>query len=128
HTGEGYSQVLALKVSPDGGRTWDPEAVIVAIPGEVRPAAPVVIRVADRYLLAYQLGGMPGDPVHFRVSADGVAWGDVASPGFLIQDSAGSSLSGTPFLSWSPIGGTYGTLIASGASMAVGGNAVGGGV
>lgn len=79
HGAEGFGQVLSQKVSQDGGRSWDPEAITVALTDELRPAAPTVVRASDRFLMAYQIGGMPGDPVHYRVSSDGIDWGDPAS-------------------------------------------------
>lgn len=39
----GYNQLLAHKVSPDGGRTWGEEKIDVAFPGgRLRPGMPVV--------------------------------------------------------------------------------------
>lgn len=129
HQADGYGQVLALKVSSDGGRTWDPESYSVALPGDLRPASPMMLRLpGNRFVQAFQVIGMPGDPVHLKTSPDGIDWGDAASLGTPIQDANGNFLSGTPFISWSPYGSEWGTLIASGSAMVVDGVAVGGGV
>ncbi len=126
---EGYGRVIAQRVSSDGGRSWDPESFSVAVPGELMPASPVVIGMpGGRYLQAFQMMGLPGDPVHLKFSADGIDWGDPAASGTPIQDAAGNFLSGTPFISWSPYGSEWGTVIASGSAMVVNGEMVGGGV
>lgn len=129
HRAEGYGQVIAQRVSSDGGRSWDPESFNVAPADDVLPASPVVIGMpGGRYLQAYQMVGLRGDPVHLKFSADGVDWGDPAVPGSPIQDAAGNFLSGTPFLTWSRYGSEWGTVVASGSSMVVDGAVIGGGV
>jgi len=48
HKAEGYNQLLAHKVSDDGGRSWGAEHVDVAIPGGVeRPGMAVLARLPD---------------------------------------------------------------------------------
>lgn len=129
HKSDGYTQVIAFRVSSDGGETWEPEAFSVALSGDLMPASPVALRMpGNRFALAFQVAGLPGDPVHLKLSPDGIDWGDPSELGTPIQDAAGNYLTGTPFISWSPYGSEWGTLIASGTSMVVNGTPIGGGV
>lgn len=130
HKDAGYNQLLAQKISPDGGRSWEDETYNVAIPdGVMRPGMPIIITLPNgRYFYVYEMVGMPGNPIHFKTSDDGLNWGDPADYGMMIQDRDGNFLWGTPFVSWSPYGGPNGTLIATGLAIQVQGDRVGNGV
>ncbi len=117
-----YNQYLAHKVSTDGGRTWGEEEFDVAIPDQLtRPGMSIVTRMGDgRYILSYELVSKEGypleprsNPVHFKISQDGVDFGDPADYGTLIQDRRRQFLTGTPYIVWSPWPAPRGTLIAS---------------
>jgi hypothetical protein len=123
---DGYSQLLDHEVSPDGGRTWGPVVYDVAIPdGLTRPGMAIVIRDGQgRYYMSYEEVSMPGYPleprtnsVHFRTSRDGDDWGDPKSFGTLIEDRWRQFPNGTPYIAWSPWGGTNGTLLVTGRSV-----------
>lgn len=122
----GYNQLLDHRVSEDGGRTWGDVVFDVAIPdGLTRPGMAVVTRTGNgRFFMVYEMVSMPGypleprsNPVHFKVSDDGVDWGDFKEFGTLIQDRWRQYINGTPYIVWSPWGGPNGTLIASGRSI-----------
>ena len=73
----GYSQIVAQKVSPDGGATWGAEmrAVAQAGGGKLRPGMPGLTRMANgQFLLVYEVVGRGRGEVHFKVSRDGVRW------------------------------------------------------
>ena len=55
--GSGYNQLLAHKVSPDGGRTWGEEKIDVAFPGgRLRPGMPVVAALPrGRFIMVYEM-------------------------------------------------------------------------
>jgi hypothetical protein len=122
----GYSQLLDHEVSPDGGRTWGPLVYDAAVPdGLTRPGMAIVTRDGHgKYYMSYEEVSMPGFPleprtnsVHFRTSDDGDHWGDPKSFGTLIQDRWRQFPNGTPFIVWSPWGGTDGTLLVTGRSV-----------
>jgi len=119
---DGYNQLLAHRVSTDGGKTWGPEVFDVAIPdGLVRAGMSVVTENnTGKFFMIYELVGLPGyqleprsNPVHVRVSTDGDHFGDPKDRGTLIQDRWRQFLWATPYLVWSPWPAPNGTLIAS---------------
>nr|MDQ2687811.1 glycoside hydrolase [Armatimonadota bacterium] len=72
-----YSQTCALKVSPDGGKTWGPEIPLAVQPGggNLRPGMPVVTRMADgRFIAVYEIIGQGNGDVYQKTSPDGVSW------------------------------------------------------
>lgn len=118
---QNFNQLLAHRVSEDGGRTWGEVEFDVAISdGQSRPGMSVVTRLPDgNYFMVYEIVSLPGypleprsNPVHFRISPDGIDWGDHEDRGTLIQDSRRQFLWATPFVVWSPYGGPNGTLVA----------------
>jgi hypothetical protein len=77
-----------------------------------------------KYYMTYEEVSMPGYPLeprtnsaHLRTSDDGDKWGDPRSFGTLIQDRWRQFPNGTPFIVWSPWGGTNGTLLVTGRSV-----------
>lgn len=118
--GQGHNQLLGHKVSTDGGLTWGPQVIDVALPDfRERPGMPVVVPLPDgTYVMGYealtvQEDGSTFAPMRVKFSADGLNWGDPADPGELVQTESGLWLDSTPYLGWSPLGGPLGTLIAT---------------
>jgi hypothetical protein len=121
---DGYNQLLAHRVSNDGGRTWGAQVFDVAIAdGLVRAGMSIVTQNVNtgKFFMIYELVGLPGyqleprsNPVHFRVSTDGNNFGDPKDRGTLIQDRWRQFLWATPYIVWSPWPAPNGTLIASG--------------
>lgn len=72
-----FSQTCALRVSPDGGKTWGPEIALAAQPGGggLRPGMPVVTRMSDgRFIAVYEIVGQGNADVYQKTSSDGVHW------------------------------------------------------
>ena len=121
---DGYNQLLAHRVSSDGGKTWGAEVYDVAIPdGLVRAGMTVVTQNTrtGKFFMSYEMVGLPGypieprsNPAHFRTSTDGDSFGDPKDRGTLIQDRWRQFPWATPFIVWSPWPAPNGTLIASG--------------
>ncbi|MGA2564952.1 MAG: sialidase family protein [Steroidobacteraceae bacterium] len=123
----GYSQLLDHEVSEDGGRSWGPAVYDAAIPdGLTRPGMTIVTRDGHgKYYMSYEEVSMPGyaleprtNSAHLRTSSDGDNWGDPRSFGTLIQDRWRQFPNGTPYIVWSPWGGSNGTLLVTGRSVA----------
>lgn len=113
HKAKGFNQLLAHKVSDDGGRTWSAEHVDVAIPGGVeRPGMAVVDRLPDgRYVMSYEdIDGPRNGHVYLKFSHDGLDWGDPADRGTPVQTQAGAWPAASPIVKWLPVGGRDGTI------------------
>ena len=111
---KGYNQLLAHKVSDDGGKTWNKEVFDVAIDDKVkRPGMIVTAALPDgKYIMVYEMVGLQNNPVYCRFSSDGENWGDANDPGIKIIDSnTNFFMSGTPYIIWTPAGGKDGTLV-----------------
>jgi hypothetical protein len=128
HKAEGYNQLLAHKVSSDGGRSWGAEVIDVAIAGGVaRPGMAIVDRLPDgRYVMSYEnIDGPLNGQVHVKFSRDGLDWGDPGDPGTPVQTAAGAYPSASPIVRWFPQGGADGVLVIA-AERAAGGGDPGG--
>ena len=114
--GSGYNQLLAHKVSPDGGRTWGEEKIDVAFPGgRLRPGMPVVAALPQgRFIMVYEMVNQDKIPVYFRISDSIEDWGDRDFIGNPVCAADGSYLTGTPYVSWIPQGGPEGTILVTG--------------
>jgi hypothetical protein len=114
HKAEGHNQLLAHKVSDDGGRSWGAEHVDVAIPGGVeRPGMAVVDRLPDgRYVMSYEdIDGPQNGHVYLKFSRDGLDWGDPADRGTPVQTEAGAWPAASPIVKWLPAGGHDGVIV-----------------
>jgi len=105
HKAEGYNQLLAHRLSADGGRSWGAETVDVAVPGGVeRPGMAVVERLPDgRYAMSYEdIDGPRNGQVYVKFSRDGLDWGDPADRGTPVQTAAGAWPAASPVVRWLP--------------------------
>ena len=117
---EQWNQMLAHKVSPDGGKTWGPEVVDIAYAdSRLRPGMPIVTRMADgRCAMIYEMVNQEGIPCYFRLSDTIEDWGEKDFMGNPIRCADGFYITGTPYILWIPQGGEKGTLLASGRGFA----------
>jgi hypothetical protein len=116
HKAEGYNQVLAHKLSVDGGRHWGAETLDVAIPGGVqRPGMATVTRLPDhRYAMTYEnIDGPNNGQVFIKFSRDGLDWGDPQRHGEPVATLSGFWPAACPVVSWFPLGGADGVLVVS---------------
>lgn len=105
HKERGFNQLLAHKVSTDGGRSWGAETFDVAQPGGVeRPGMANVARIADRgYAMVYEnIDGERNGQVHLKFSVDGLDWGDPADRGIEVRTASGTYPAACPTLRWMP--------------------------
>lgn len=103
HKAAGFNQLLAHKVSADGGLTWGPETIDVGqADGRLRPGMAVVRRLPNgQYLMSYEICGL-GCDAYVRTSPDGINWGDPADPSQRIESTAGHHFAHSPTLAWAP--------------------------
>ena len=113
---KGYNQMLAHKVSWDGGYTWSQEKIDIAFPGGVlRPGMPIVAALPDgKFVMVYEMVNQDRIPVYFRISDSIEDWGDADFMGNPVVCVDGSYLTGTPYVTWIPQGGPEGTILVSG--------------
>lgn len=113
HKAAGFNQLLAHKVSADGGRHWGGEKTDVAIAGGVeRPGMAVVDRLPDgRYVMTYEdIDGPNNGQVYLKTSADGLDWGDPSDRGTPVRTAAGAWPAASPIVRWLPWRGGPGVL------------------
>lgn len=102
----GYNQMLAHKVSPDGGLTWGEEVLDVGMnDGKMRPGMALVKQLPNgSYVMTYEICGA-GCDTYIRTSPDGLTWGDAADPGTRVESTAGHHFAHAPTVAWAPLGG-----------------------
>jgi hypothetical protein len=128
HKQEGFNQILAHKLSADGGRTWGEETIDVAMPGGVeRPGMAIVTRLADkRYAMNYEdIDGPNNGQIHLKFSQDGLHFGDPADHGIAVQTEGGAWPAACPVTVWFPVGGAQGVIVVSGERAGGNGDAAG---
>jgi hypothetical protein len=129
HKAEGFNQLLAYKVSSDGGRTWGPEIPNVAMSGGVeRPGMAIVDRLPDgRYVLSYELVNGPNvdHMVYVKFSKDGLDWGKPSDRGVSVRTLGGQYAASTPTITWFPAGGPKGVLVVASRNGSEGGDPAG---
>lgn len=111
-----YNQLLAHKVSEDGGYTWGEEKIDVAFPdGVLRPGMPIVAYLPnEKYIMVYEMVNEDRIPVYFRISDSMDDWGDPEFMGNPVIAVDGSYPTGTPYVAWIDKGGANGTILVSG--------------
>lgn len=119
HAEEGYAQLVGHRVSENGGRSWGPQSIDVAIgDGESRPGMPVVERLpSGRYVMALEVDGPThGGGVFLRTSPDGREWGEPDDVGAPVRTGDGLQLTDGPYVTWVPEGDD-GRLVAAGKTL-----------
>jgi len=128
HKQDGFNQLLAHKVSLDGGRSWGGETVDVAFPGGVeRPGMAAVERVPGHgYVMVYEnIDGERNGQVHMKFSRDGLDWGAPGERGVPLQTASGAWPAACPTVRWLPGETEHGVLLVA-AQRAGGGGDAGG--
>ena len=114
HKAQGFNQLLAHKVSTDGGLTWGAQVVDLVRPGEVeRPGMAVVQRAgAAGYVMSYEdIDGPRNGAVYLKHSADGLSWGDPTDRGVPVLTASGAWPAASPVVRWIDDGSSAGVLV-----------------
>lgn len=124
--GSGYNQMISEKVSTNGGFTWGPRQSVMAIQDSVaRPGMPVTAKLPNgQFIMSVEaINTSSFGQVHIKFSWDGINWGSGPSDyGTAVTTSNGASIGKTPYICWSPAGGSNGTLVISGHNLSDGQN------
>lgn len=113
----GYNQLLAHKVSTDGGASWSADTIDVGISdgGDLRPGMAVVRKLPNgSYAMSYEICGSRGCDVYIRTSSNGSSWGTASNMGTRIESTAGHHFSNTPTVTWMNDGSSQGRLLVIG--------------
>lgn len=80
-----------------------------------RPGMPAIVKLPNNnFIFAYELCGTDGCRVHYRITSDPL--NVAAAADVTLRSTAGSTVTSSPFLVWSSVGGANGTIILSGGS------------
>jgi len=118
----GYSQFLAHMYSTDGGKSWSSEVKDVGIPDrDARPGMAVVTKMGNgKYIMTYEVvswankePGKKNYPTYYKISDDGLNWGNPADLGTRLQTADGLFLGSTPYNVYTTAGGDKGMVIVS---------------
>lgn len=112
----GILQALVHRVSTDGGATWGSLVNDVAVADQnTRPGMMSVVQLPNgSYFAAYEVVGQTDVPVYSKTSTDGINWGTASNLGTKLQTANGTFLFGSPYVLWTPTGGSNGTLYVTG--------------
>jgi len=110
-----YSQFINAIPSTDGGDHWGAEFPVVYHQGSnVRPGMFTTARLPNgQYIGFYENGGEQFYRIFYKLSPDGINWGNVADYGTVVGTPDGRWPTGSPQVVWDPLGGPNGTLILS---------------
>ncbi|MEH0156390.1 RICIN domain-containing protein [Limibacter armeniacum] len=114
HKSSGYNQLIAHKVSTDGGQTWGGEVIDIGMPDNIqRPGMPTVSKLPNGdYVMAYEICGSTYNCDAFvRTSSDGLNWGTVTSTGTRVESVSGNHFSHAPTITWIDNGTANGELL-----------------
>lgn len=95
-------QALVHKTSDDGGKTWSSLTLDIGITDKnTRPGMITVTKLPNgQYFACYEVVNKPNLPTYYKISGDGLNWGDSNNLGTLLVDSQGNSIKGQPYCQW----------------------------
>lgn len=123
------AQKIGHYSSSDGGHAWSTDIqddVVFPKDPLARPGMQTFAHLPDgRFVMSYELCRDATDPdhaceVYIKFSDDGANWGAPGTRGTLVQTADHRELLHTPYVSWSPEGGSEGTLLLSGQRVVAG--------
>ncbi|SFQ23526.1 BNR repeat-like domain-containing protein [Parafilimonas terrae] len=109
---QGYNQIIAHRISTDGGLTWSDDIKDVAVNDNIkRPGMPTVTKLANgTYIMCYEVCGNNCD-TYIRFSKDGNDWGNATGLGARVESTNGNHFSHAPTITWFDDGTKNGVLL-----------------
>jgi hypothetical protein len=109
---QGFNQIIAHRISADGGQTWSDDVKDVAVnDNSKRPGMPTVAKLPGRtYIMCYEVCGNNCD-AYIRYSKDGDDWGDAKNLGTRVESTNGNHFSHAPTITWFNDGTKNGVLL-----------------
>ncbi|WP_264777586.1 RICIN domain-containing protein [Deinococcus aetherius] len=116
YKGSGYNQLLAHRVSTDGGASWGGDVIDVGVADNTRRPGMAVVRKLPNgtYLMSYEVCGWPGTHdcvAQLRTSPNGSDWGDRTWLGYRPQTGDGHFFAHAPTIAWAPDGSANGKVL-----------------
>lgn len=111
----GYNQIIAHRISTDGGLTWSSDTKDVAVnDNNKRPGMPTIVKLpSGTYIMCYEVCGLNCD-TYIRTSPDGYNWGNAADLGTRVESTAGNHFSHAPTIVYANKGAANGLLLVIG--------------
>lgn len=111
----GYNQIIAHRISTDGGRTWSEDVKDVAVnDNNKRPGMPTVVKLLNgNYIKCYEVCGLNCD-TYIRTSHDGYNWGNATDLGTRVESMDGNHFSHAPTIAWAKNKTSKGLLLVIG--------------
>ncbi|HEX5153421.1 MAG TPA: sialidase family protein [Parafilimonas sp.] len=112
---QGYNQIIAHRISTDGGLTWSDDVKDVAVDDNIkRPGMPTVVKLPNgTYVMCYEVCGNNCD-TYVRFSNNGDDWGDAKDLGTRVESTSGDHFSHAPTIAWFDDGTKNGVLLLTG--------------
>lgn len=113
----GYNQLIAHKVSTDGGLTWSGDIIDIGVSdnNDKRPGMAVVRKLPNgSWVMSYEICGSLGCNAYLRTSNDGSSWGAASNMGTRIESTAGTHFAHSPTITWFNDGSANGQLVVTG--------------
>ncbi|GAA3601153.1 sialidase family protein [Kineosporia mesophila] len=123
------NQIIGHYTSTNGGVSWNSTLTAdVSFPADnlARPGMQTFAELPNGdFIMSYEMcrdatNADHACEVYVKTSADGLNWGAAGSAGTLVQTADSRQLLHTPYISWTPGGGTNGTLLLSGQRVVAG--------
>ncbi len=111
HKNGQYNQVIGLVKSSDGGKTWKKEELVVALKNNLRPGMPIVTKNKDKYFLCYEIVGTECNGIYYKLSIDGINFGNAGEMGTRAETKDGFYLGSMPYCIYTPKGSKNGSII-----------------
>ena len=102
-TPQNHSQTLRYTKSSDGINWSDPVNVVASTNPNDRPGMPEVVRLASgQFMMSYEICGGLNCATYYRLSEDGLDWGDPTDLGRAVETPDGLTFWATPTLALAP--------------------------
>jgi putative hemolysin len=115
----GYNQLLAHRISTDGGATWSADVIDVGVnDGGKRPGMAIVRKLPNNsYVMIYEVCGFGNCDVFIRTSTNGYDWGTASNLGVRVESSNNNHFAHAPNLAWANDGTANGKLVVVGQTL-----------
>ncbi len=119
YKGSGYNQLLAHRVSTDGGATWGDDVIDVGVnDGSKRPGMAVVRKLPNgNYVMTYEVCGYGNCDVFIRTSTNGYEWGTASNLGTRVESTKNNHYAHAPTVAWANDGSANGILLVVGQTL-----------
>ena len=121
-----HSQRLVYRYTTDLVNWSEKKECVACTNPDMRPGMVCITKMGNgKYILTFEMVGIAGNPVHYKITDDLDDWGKASDYGKKIITASGKGIGSCPWCVWTPAGGECGTLIVTGMLMASGSSKTG---